>query len=50
MEVLSSNIWAGGTGEIWRFGVESRVQQSAPSNNMEGGAIISIFLITSTFL
>ena len=55
MEVLSLTIKAGGAGEIWRCVVE--VESAAisgarwvthPSNNMEGGAIISIFLITRT--
>ena len=59
MEVLSLTIKAGGAGEIWRcvvVGVWSRLRVRAaisgarwvthPSNNMEGGAIISIFLIT----
>ena len=48
-------IKAGGAGEIWRCVVE--VESAAisgarwvthPSNTMEGGAIISIFLITRT--
>ena len=58
---LSLTIKAGGAGEIWRcvvVGVWSRLRVRAaisgarwvthPSNNMEGGAIISIFLITRT--
>ena len=53
MEVLSLTIKAGGAGEIWRCVVESAAISGArwvthPSNNMEGGAIISIFLITRT--
>ena len=51
MEVLSLTIKAGGAGEIWRCVVESAAISGArwvthSSNNMEGGAIISTFLIT----
>jgi hypothetical protein len=53
MEVLSLTIKAGGAGEIWRCVVESAAISGArwvthSSNNMEGGAIISTFLITRT--
>ena len=53
MEVLSITNKAGGAREIRRSRVEaggdhliSRRWVTHPSNNMEGGAIISIFLIT----